>query len=81
MTSERRAVDPGFRREDALRATIAAVPKLPARAADPPAVRWPLAVCFFVAMMSATVAFLTSPLAAHPSITPYTTAIDQLVDG
>lgn len=82
MTSERLAIDPGFKHEDALRATVIATPTPPRAAKDDGApVRWPLALCFFVAMMSATVAFLTSPLAAHPSITPYTTALNQLVDG
>jgi hypothetical protein len=69
-------VDVVFQPGDALRATIAVTPRAAHSAA-----RWPVALCFFVAMMSATVAFLTSPLAGHPSVTPYTTAISELLAG
>ena len=75
------AVDVVFQPGDALRATIAVVSGKPEPARTPRALRWPVALCFFVAMMSATVAFLTSPLASHPLVTPYTTAINQLIDG
>ncbi len=41
--------------------------------------RWPLFLCAFVSIASATAAFLESPLARHPSVVPYTTAIDGIV--
>lgn len=41
--------------------------------------RWPLFLCAFVSIASATAAFLESPLARHPSVVPYTAAIDGIV--
>jgi hypothetical protein len=37
--------------------------------------RWPLVLCGFIAVMCATIAFLMSPLAQHPSVAPYASAL------
>lgn len=71
------AVDPEFATRDAFRATVFA-PSAPARqvVAEPErrTVWWPIVLVGFVAVMFATVAFLKSPLAKHPSIAPYANA-------
>lgn len=43
--------------------------------------RWPLFLCAFVSIASATASFLESPLARHPSVSRVTSAIDGFVQG
>lgn len=73
------AVDTGFAPQDAFRATVYAPSNKPAVAAPEPeperrTVWWPVVLVGFIAVVFATVAFLKSPLAKHPSIAPYADA-------
>jgi hypothetical protein len=80
-SSDRFAIDVVFEPNDAFRATVFAIGEQPPAAAPRrrPAL-WPLALCLFVAMASATAAFLMSPLASHPEVAPYANAFTAMLD-
>ena len=72
------AIDVDFQKNDAFRATVLATPPPPPAPAAPPARRtvwWPLVLMGFVVVVCATIAFLKSPLAKHPSVAPYANAL------
>lgn len=68
------AVDPEFATKDAFRATVfvGSGPTVPEP--ERRTVWWPIVLVGFFAVAFATVAFLKSPLAKHPSIAPYANA-------
>jgi hypothetical protein len=69
------AVDPAFAPQDAFRATVWVSGEHPT-AIEPErrTVWWPIVLVGFFAVVFATVAFLKSPLAKHPSVAPYANA-------
>lgn len=74
------AIDVTFEPGDAYRATMhgSAPPRPRAPAESPPPSRtvwWPVVLVGFLAVMFATIAFLKSPLATHPSVEPYASAV------
>lgn len=73
------AIDVTFEPGDAYRATMHASPPRVTQtpvATQPPSrtVWWPLVVIGFFVVVCATLAFLKSPLAQHPSVAPYAAA-------
>jgi hypothetical protein len=69
------AVDVQFEPNDAFRATIFATSQPLVLEPERRAIWWPVVLVGFVAVMCATVAFLTSPLASHPVVAPYANAV------
>ena len=54
---------------------IVATPPVAAPAPSSRTVWWPLVLMGFVVVVCATIAFLKSPLAKHPSVAPYADAL------
>lgn len=65
------AIDVVFEPRDAFPATVL----VPPERAQRPSTIVPVAICAFIAFTFATLAFLKSPLASHPRVAPYTSAI------
>lgn len=67
------AIDTSFEPSDAFRATMPMAKVAPLSDAASPSrtVWWPIVLVGFVAVVCATIAFLKSPLAAHPKVAPY----------
>jgi hypothetical protein len=61
-------------------AIVATPPVVVGAAPERRTVWWPLVLMGFFAVVCATIAFLKSPLATHPSVAPYANALLAQID-